>query len=311
MIIGAVSIGSAAARRLASKDLVVHSVKLGPRTISVGNLQAGGAGKTPLVAKVAAEALSRGVEPCILSRGYGGQWESEGGVLSPGEKKPDPRFCGDEPALLRELVPMAWIGVGSDRVSSYEKAVAKRGKPFELVILDDGFQHHKIRKDLEIVALTSDSPRERVYRDFPSELKYAGLVIWTKGEKSPLATVPQSVPQIKAKYVPRLLFGPKAPLGELCLVTGVGDGLRVRKSIEEAGFRVAMHLERRDHVSYDRADAEALISKAKDANLTLAMTGKDWVKFRLALPEAENVAVFEPEVIFEKGGELWSEILWR
>ena len=66
------SFGSALARGLASRGILLKPVRLGVRVISVGNLQAGGAGKTPLVAHIAGEALARGLKVCILCRGYGG-----------------------------------------------------------------------------------------------------------------------------------------------------------------------------------------------------------------------------------------------
>ena len=89
------------------------------RVISVGNLQVGGAGKTPLVALIAKEANTRGLSVCILTRGYRGEWEKDGGILFPKDLA-DPRLCGDEAALLREEVPEAWIAVGRNRVVQYE-----------------------------------------------------------------------------------------------------------------------------------------------------------------------------------------------
>jgi len=98
-----------AGMRLAARRGWVGSRKLPARVLSVGNLQVGGAGKTPLVALIAQEAIARGQRVCILSRGYGGIWEANGGVIAPGKEPAHPALCGDEPALLHELAPEAWI----------------------------------------------------------------------------------------------------------------------------------------------------------------------------------------------------------
>jgi tetraacyldisaccharide 4'-kinase len=281
---------------------VFQPERLDARVISVGNLQAGGAGKTPLVARIANEAHERGLRVCVLCRGYGGEWESRGGVLAPGAPRVDARECGDEAALLHELAPHAWIGVGADRVAQFGAVRKRVPAPIDLVILDDGFQHWKIQKDLEIVALTSAARTQALHRDWPGALRYADLVVWTKGDQRPATA---GKPCVKVRYR-HASDGAAA----VWLVTGVADAAQARSSIEAAGYRVVRHLPFRDHARYGQETVQRILDDAARDGLPVAVTGKDWVKWRdLGVPPGK-VRVLEPELVFEEGRELWQSALW-
>jgi tetraacyldisaccharide 4'-kinase len=299
------SVGSAVARNLGGRG--DRSVRLDSRVISVGNLQAGGAGKTPLVALLANQALERGLRVCVLTRGYRGRWESVGGVIAPGDPLCDARESGDEAALLQELCPGAWIGVGADRVAAYSRVRERVGVSgsdvkFDLVILDDGFQHHRIRKDLEIVALTSRSRSEFWFRDFPSALDHADLVVWTKGNTRP---------EVGDRPLVRVEFRLKRPeaVAPVWLVTGVADGDEVLRRVREAGYEVRRHLGFGDHSEYSSEKVEEILQGATSAGCGVVVTGKDWVKWRHFVVQ-DRVTVLEPEVVFREGGALWNQVIW-
>jgi len=295
--------------RAASKKGWLRAEPLGCRTWSVGNIQAGGAGKTPLVALVARQALSRGLSVAILTRGYGGIWEQQGGVIEPRSKSPHPQFCGDEPALLHELVPDAWILIGRDRVRQYRRVERRRGRGFDLVILDDGFQHWRIRKDLELVVLTSHTPQTRLHRDSISALRHAHLLIWTKGEIRPALGFEAPLVRLRARA--RQIHGNSASGSRLWLLTGVADGAAVRGDIEALGHQVVHHSVFPDHARFADALAFELRRQALEAGCTLAMTGKDWVKWKtLAVDGLDEVRVFEPELTFQEGESEWHKKLW-
>lgn len=120
--------------------------------ISVGGLHAGGSGKTPLVALIAERLLSDGVEVCIASRGYG-RSDTRLRVVEPNEAC-DWREVGDEPAMLHRRLPATWLAVFSRRERAIAAAAARmpHGKP-RVALLDDGFQHRRVRRDLDIVCL--------------------------------------------------------------------------------------------------------------------------------------------------------------
>jgi len=299
--------GTALARRFAKERK-----RLSARVISVGNIQVGGAGKTPLVAYLSRQAQERGLRVCILTRGYGARWEKQGGIIAPDESSLDPADCGDEALLLHELAPGAWIGVGADRARQFEavkNAAQNLGSPkIDLVILDDGFQNHRLYKDLDIVALTSARWGQKIFRDFRCAMKKADLLVWTKGEKRPadfgrpLARVQMEPPRASSQ-------------DRFLLVTGLADGAQARQSIERAGYRIEKHFSFPDHARYAPAVVDSIIEEAKSKGLKLIMTGKDWVKWRPMVREnlrGSLIEVLEPSLKLDLSDEkIWNQVIWE
>jgi len=125
--------------------------------ISIGNITMGGTGKTPLVIYVAQALAKLGFMPAILTRGYGRIRSSETHTLAPGETIPNPALTlGDEPALIRRHIPSSWMGVSKDRFV-VGSILAKRD-PRLVFVLDDGFQHRTLARDLDIVIIDSSQP---------------------------------------------------------------------------------------------------------------------------------------------------------
>jgi len=295
---------------------ITKPIRLESQVISVGNIQAGGSGKTPLIALIAEQAHQRGLSVCILTRGYHSAWEKHGGIIHPGSDEMDPSVCGDEPALLHKLCPFATIGVGKNRVKQYRAVQAE--KKIDLVLLDDGFQNRKIIKDLDIVAWTSAKPGQRLFREFESSLKRADLVVWTKGCRPPPALTSQPVVKISYDLSGAPNYSPdsfKAPL-PLWLITGVADPRSVRELLVKSGYSVTKHTVYRDHFRYSSSLIKQTLNKASQENLRVALTGKDWVKwksqgFDLVKSPDVDVMVFEPKIRFEKGMEIWNRVLWN
>ncbi len=280
--------------------------KLDSYVVSVGNIQVGGAGKTPLVAQIAREAAERGLTACILTRGYRSRWEKEGGVLLPGDSPVDPTLCGDEAALLHDLCPQAYIGVGSDRYRQYQAVLRQASVKMDRVILDDGFQHAALRKDLEIVALTSAQPGEVFFRDSPSALRYADLLVWTKGDVRP---VDWGRPWVKVQYV--LPSPSNLNFTSFWLVTGVAQGAKVYALALSSGYPIVRHLDFPDHFPYSKEKVFQLLRQAAEAGARIALTGKDWVKWRSWGVSPLDVQILEPQLQFKEGYELWKKTLWE
>lgn len=131
---------------------------LGARTISVGNLTTGGTGKTPLVAMIAEILAERGETVCILTRGYGRKNAGERILVSDGKSVlVDAATGGDEPVeLARKLVGKAIVVADADRVAAGIWTKEKFG--VTAFILDDGFQHRRVRRDLDIVCIDATNP---------------------------------------------------------------------------------------------------------------------------------------------------------
>lgn len=144
--------------RLRAYDKGVFSSRSLPGfVVSVGNLTAGGTGKTPAVAMLAGWALDQGYRVAILSRGYGAQNRQEILEVSNGKGKyADIRMAGDEPSLLARAVPGSPVVISRDRYRAGRYAHRKFGSDF--FILDDGFQHRKLKRDLDLVLIDAAHP---------------------------------------------------------------------------------------------------------------------------------------------------------
>jgi tetraacyldisaccharide 4'-kinase len=161
----------------------------GVPVISVGNLTTGGTGKTPLVEWVARALKREGLRACVLTRGYGRADEGRRVVASDGVRVlAEVRECGDEPRLLAErLLGAASVVCDRDRVTAARWAREHLGA--EVFVLDDGFQHLRIARTLDMVTLDATDPwggghllpRGRL-REPASGLRRAGCVVITRAE---------------------------------------------------------------------------------------------------------------------------------
>lgn len=134
------------------------SHSLGARTISIGNITVGGTGKTPLVALVGEMLAANGEKVCILTRGYGRENPKDRVLVSDGQNVlVDARSGGDEPVeLAHKLGGKAVIVSDADRISAARWALEKFG--VTAFVLDDGFQHRRAKRDLDIVCIDATDP---------------------------------------------------------------------------------------------------------------------------------------------------------
>ena len=137
---------------------VLDTHDLGALTISIGNITAGGTGKTPLVAYVAEVLAARGEKVCVLTRGYGRKDANKRVLVSDGEQiLAEPDVAGDEPVeLAKKLLGKAIVIADADRVASAEWARRKFG--VTTFVLDDGFQHRRAMRDVDILCIDATDP---------------------------------------------------------------------------------------------------------------------------------------------------------
>lgn len=150
--------GAVATRLALYKAGVLRTHDLGVPVISVGNITAGGTGKTPLVDRIARHLASQGRHVCILTRGYGRTNPSHRVVVSDGRTiLADPEQTGDEPLMLAEkLVSTAVVISDHDRVSAARWAIENLQS--NVFVLDDGFQQLRVARDLNIVTIDATNP---------------------------------------------------------------------------------------------------------------------------------------------------------
>jgi tetraacyldisaccharide 4'-kinase len=279
--------------------------------ISVGNLIAGGTGKTPTIVWLARELLALGLQPAILTRGYGGALEKEGRVLTADDlAAASPIATGDEPFLLAKLLPETVIAIGRDRYQLGLKALAAR-PTIDLFLLDDGFQYPGLKRQLDIVLLDAEAPFANQHllprgllREPPKALKRAQVVLLTRTEQVSRPALAELRGLIK-KYNPQALVGEVqaenstlAPLVEwgkgskhclvaaeylkerrIGLVTAIGNPEQLRHALQTLGAEVAYCEVYPDHHAWDEVEIAEIIANLKMNQLTdLLVTGKDGVK---------------------------------
>jgi len=131
---------------------VLKTHRLPCRIISIGNITLGGTGKTPTAIYLAHLFQNRGIQPVVLSRGYKAQSSVPTAVVSDGTTTlMDAQEAGDEPFLLSQALPGVPVIIGADRTVSGRLACEEFSP--EVVILDDGFQHQRIKRDVDIVLI--------------------------------------------------------------------------------------------------------------------------------------------------------------
>jgi tetraacyldisaccharide 4'-kinase len=177
-------------RRALYRAGVLPVTRVGATVISVGNITAGGTGKTPLVEWLAREAAREGRRVCILTRGYGRTNAGERIVVSDGERVlAGAREGGDEPRLLAENLRGLPVAVVSDADRIAAAGWALESLRSEVFILDDGFQHLRIARDLNILTLDATDPwgggrllpRGRL-REPLGEMRRADVIVITRAE---------------------------------------------------------------------------------------------------------------------------------
>ena len=134
---------------------IIKPKRVNAYVISVGNMTTGGVGKTPVVSEIAKYLIAHGQNVAIVSRGYGGRLNNKNiNMISDGASIYFDAFqAGDEPYWLAENTPGCYVFTCKNRYMAAKQAVEKFG--VNVVILDDGFQHRKLHRDLDIVLMDS------------------------------------------------------------------------------------------------------------------------------------------------------------
>ncbi len=302
--------------------------------ISIGNLTAGGTGKTPMTDYVARLCRRMGYKLAVLSRGYRGQAERYGGIVSDGHTVlMTPDVAGDEPFMLAASLPGIPVIVGRDRFRSGQLAINRFG--VEIVILDDGFQHLQLERDLDILLLDGYRPfgnghllPRGVLRESPSAIQRADAVVLTRvdsfdgGENSTAGgnmyfsgkPVFRSIHQPRIEGVlesgtppqpfglnnPNGSFNPEVPAGQRVFAfSGIAKNDLFHQTIGQLGGHMAGHLDFPDHYAYQDIDVVEISRAAVNAGADcLATTAKDYVRLagRVSLPL--NLVVVNVEMVF-------------
>jgi tetraacyldisaccharide 4'-kinase len=266
-------------RSAAYRSGIVRPKRLDGVVISIGNLTVGGTGKTPMVAAIAERLLAEGKRVGILTRGYRGRRSNEGAGTS------------DEVQLLQtRLGDKAALGVGADR---FARGIELAREGAEWFILDDGFQHRQLARDVDIVLIDATNPFGGGHllpagrlREPRSALKRADIVVITRSEHAPAveasvrhyteAPIFYARPHIdyfqeiggergSATGVGGGGSAPRAIAKELqkwFVVCGIGNPAAFLADVRATGYPVVGHKFFRDHHRYTQADVESIEAEA-------------------------------------------------
>lgn len=276
------------------------SRRLNRPVISIGNLTFGGSGKTPLVSAVAEKLLRNGYKPAILTRGYRRERGADLLALEPQPgKAPDSRKVGDEPALLARALPQVPIVICADRYRAGR--FAEEHFHVDSHILDDGFQHLALKRDIDVVAVdvTQDLMHEELLpagrlREPVSSLERADIIVLTRTEIQDAAPMERQVGLVNPKA---LVFHCSTELqglieldglrsvspGEnqskrICAFCAIGNPSAFFSDLRRWGFHSVSELTFRDHHAYNAEDIERLNRLARDKGAeALVTTEKDFM----------------------------------
>ncbi len=289
----------------------------GVPVISVGNLAMGGRGKTPVVGLVTRHLLAAGERPAILSRGYARRRvEHEPVVVSDGRHRlADLDRSGDEPLMLARTLPGAAVVVC--RVRRLAADLAERTLGVTVHVLDDGFQHRSLDRDVDIVIVAPPDLRDRRLpfgrlRSSVRALGQADAVI-VDGEDTDdvrqairAATVPASPPVFRLR---RRLGDPAAierdrpwPAGRgpVVALAGIAEPARFERALRDAGWDVARLVAFRDHHQYRRRDLDTVAAAvAASGAVGVLTTTKDAVRLLPWRPLPVAIAAVPLEVAIE------------
>jgi tetraacyldisaccharide 4'-kinase len=328
------------ARRELYARRMLKSQKLRAKVLCIGNLTTGGTGKTPAVLLAATTLRKRNVPIAILSRGYGraarkGKGERVTTLLD--DAAPPWTECGDEPwmmhhALLGQNVP---ILVSPDRTRAGEQAIDFYHS--RLLILDDGFQHLRLRRDLDVVLVNALDPFGGGsvlplgnLREPPNALARAGMIVLTHADaveperldaiKEELQRYNKKAPVLESAHKPDFLLDPrtgeKHPLKTIAgrkvvSFCGLGDPKAFEDTVERLGAEVAQRWRYPDHYPYSQDDLASIARVAGD--LPMVTTFKDFTRLPMGWERSVpgQILVLSIKLEITKGRNVWIDTLLK
>jgi tetraacyldisaccharide 4'-kinase len=277
--------------------------KISCPVISVGNLTLGGTGKTPAVIQVAQLLKTNNRRPVVVSRGYGRRDDTDIIVVSDGRSVlVDAQTGGDEPVMIGSMLPGIPVVVGRKRYQAALLAL-QRFSP-DVVVLDDGFQHLPLKRDLDIVLVDAGNPfgngklfPDGILREPMNALERAHAVLITKADNTmDVGTLKETIRRhtqariFISRHVPVDLIDCRSadskPLTDLrgsrvLALSGIARPDSFAIMLRSLGADIAAVCTYPDHFEYQRSDLAAVFRKAADERVSMIITTeKDAIRLK-------------------------------
>ena len=309
-------------RSLAYRTGILCTRRLPRPVVSVGNITVGGTGKTPVTAWLAGHLIEQGYRVAALSRGYGGSQEGEVAIVSDGSQMLlSAAECGDEPYLLASTVPGLMVVIGSDRYAAGLLAM-ERLNP-DLFLLDDGFQHIRLHRDMNILLLDAKRPLGNgwtlpagLLREPYSAARRADWIIHTRCDnKAEILPGLEGIPRVFTRHelagLVSMEGGGLQPLTQLkgrsvVAFAGIAEPEPFFHDLAACEARLVRTIALQDHVDYDEALLESITSTAADFFVT---TEKDAVKLQgLLRSDQKHILAARLKLSVEGGDPLLEDL---
>lgn len=325
------------ARAAAYRRGWVQTRRLPAKVISVGNLTVGGTGKTPMVLHLAAWLRRRGLHVAVLTRGYGRRARLPLVINGQGEvSQYTPDLMGDEPILLARHLPDVTIGIGADRFALAQQILELEAThPPDVFLLDDGFQHLRLARDLDLVLLDATDPfgagavlPAGRLREPCQSLVRADLIVLTRsseeGRNDPADAVRRynpGVPLFRAstKLVGAFDAATHRPANLYVLkqqrafaFCGLGNPEAFWADLERWEFNLVGTLAFRDHHRYVIDDFKRIIREADRVRAhVLLTTEKDMINLTVVPPSEPPCFYCGIELVLENEAEFFAAVAER
>jgi len=266
---------------------IFKKFQLSVPVVSIGNLTMGGSGKTPMAIFVARLLKARQLNPVIVTRGY-----------RPGHRNGSEELS-DEVKMLKELLPDVGVVVNPDRYHGGLEAI--RRYQANVIILDDGFQHWKLKRDLDIVLIDCSNPFGSGYllpagilREPVSAIQRAQLIVLTKTDRGNVENIKKQldlnssgIPVVETQHVAKSVsdvflkedFPLNRIVSSVIAFCGLGEPLSFKETLVKLGADVKEFIAFSDHYEYTREDMQKIRLRCEELGVrNIVTTRKDAVK---------------------------------
>ncbi|MBC2703059.1 tetraacyldisaccharide 4'-kinase [Desulfobacula sp.] len=315
------------------KTGILKSRELPCFVISIGNISTGGTGKTPMTIYLSKYLTALDYKVAVVTRGYKGNLEHKGGVVSNGNKiLCSPKEAGDEPYMMAQILKLPVI-VGKKKFESGMTAI-KKFSP-DIIVLDDAFQHLALKRNLNLLLInakkmpgnryliprgTLREPVSSIHRSDATIVTHSDRNQNTVFEKTDIGS--QDIPLFKCNHIPYIsiisLKEKDTPQSNLLndikgkrtlLFSGIANNSDFKTSCDKMGLKVHRHIEFPDHHRYTQYDIDRIMRAFKQSKADyIITTAKDYIKISDDLPLGCPLVVLNVRIEFDDNNKIAFEL---